>query len=128
MQIGHPPKKWKAGQIIQDVQDIVLRPDWRSPTATLYVGLVEDGKHQLGDRMAASGPNVVDRAIVARTIEVDLSKAPPPPGTVYVPHAAGRDHDRWRRERAGWANAASSPEFVDRRWQPRAGRQGDRDA
>src|SRR5688500_17019116 len=89
MQLGHPTKKWKAGQIIQDVQDIVLRPDWRSPTATLHVGLVDAGGNQIGDRMAATGGNVVDRAIVARTIEVDLAKAPPPLGTVHLPRAPG---------------------------------------
>jgi hypothetical protein len=112
MQIGHPPKKWKAGQIIQDVQDIVLRPDWRSPTATLYVGLVEVGKHQLGDRMQAAGPNVVDRAIVARTLEVDLAKAPPPLGTVYVPHAVGPITIDGIANEPTWSSAATSPELV----------------
>jgi hypothetical protein len=112
MEIGHPTKKWKAGQIIQDVQDIVLRPDWRSPTATLYVGLVEQGKHQLGDRMPASGANVVDRAIVARAIEVDMSKAPPPPGTIYVPHTSGPITIDGSGIDPGWASAVTSPEFV----------------
>jgi hypothetical protein len=115
MEVGHPPSKWKAGQLIQDVQDIVLRPDWRSPTATLYVGLVEVGKHQIGDRMNAyttSGPYVVDRAIVARTIEVDLSKAPPPLGTVYLPHAAGPITIDGVANDPGWSNAAASPELV----------------
>jgi hypothetical protein len=112
MQIGHPTKKWKPDQIIQDVQDIVLRPDWRSPTVTLYVGLVEAGKHQLLDRMKASGPNVVDRAIAARTIEVDLSKAPPPPGTVYVPHAVGEIVIDGVANEPGWSMAAMSGELV----------------
>ncbi len=112
MEIGHPPKSWKAGQIIRDVQDIVLRPDWRSPTVTLYVGLVEDGGHQIGDRIAASGDHVVDRAVVARTIEVDLSKAPPPPGTVYVPRAAGPITIDGVANDPGWANAATSPELI----------------
>lgn len=112
MQIGHPTRKWKAGQIIRDVQEIVLRPDWRSPTATLHVGLVWAGGHQLGDRMPATGPNVVDRAIIARTIEVDLAKAPPPPGTVYVPRAAGPITVDGVMNDPGWANAATSPEFV----------------
>ncbi|HEY5944629.1 MAG TPA: carbohydrate-binding family 9-like protein [Kofleriaceae bacterium] len=112
MEIGYPTKKWKSGQIIQDVQDIVLRPDWRSPTVTLYVGLVEVGKHQIGDRMAASGANVVDRAIVARTIEVDLSKAPPPAGTIYLPHASGPITIDGTPNEVGWTTAATSPELV----------------
>jgi hypothetical protein len=115
MEIGYPPNKWKPGQTIQDVQDIVLRPDWRSPTATVYIGLVEIGKHQIGDRMSAHttmGPYVVDRAIVARTIKVDLSKAPPPPGTVYVPHAAGPITIDGIANEPGWSTAATSSELV----------------
>ncbi|HEX5061188.1 MAG TPA: sugar-binding protein [Kofleriaceae bacterium] len=112
MEIGYPTKKWKAGQIIQDVQDIVLRPDWRSPTVTLYVGLVEDGKHQIGDRMPATGGNVIDRAIVARTIDVDLSKAPPPQGTVYIPHATGPITIDGMATEPGWSSAATSPELI----------------
>jgi hypothetical protein len=112
MQIGHPPKKWKAGQIIQDAQDFVLRPDWRSPTATLSVGLVEDGGNQIGDRMAATGPNVVDRAITARTIDIDLAKAPPPLGTVHVPRAVGPITIDGIANDPGWMNAVTSPELV----------------
>lgn len=112
MQIGHPPKKWKAGQIIQDVQDITLRPDWRSPAATLYVGLVQVGKHQIGDRMPASGEHVVDRAIVARTIEVDLSKAPPPLGTVHVPRATTPITIDGVANDPAWMSAAISPELI----------------
>ncbi len=112
MQIGHPTKKWKAGQIIQDVQDIVLRPDWRSKTATLQVGLVWDGGNQLGDRMAAIGPNVVDRAINARTIEIDMAKAPPPLGTIHVPRAAGAITVDGMMNDPGWMNAVASPELV----------------
>jgi len=113
MEIGLPPHKWKPGQIIQDVQDITLRPDWRSPTATLYVGLVEEHKHQIGDRMAASGPYVIDRAVVARTIDVDLSKAPPPQGTVYVPHTSGGVTVDGTAVDPTWATAATSPDFVN---------------
>lgn len=112
MEIGYPTKKWKAGQIIQDVQDIVLRPDWRSPTATLYVGLVEEHGHQIGDRMAASGPHVVDRAIVARTIEVDLTKAPPPPGTLYLPHAVGPIAIDGVANEPGWTSAVTTNQLV----------------
>ena len=112
MQIGHPTKKWKAGQIIQDTQDFVLRPDWRSPTATLHVGLVWDGGNQIGDRMAATGESVVDRAILARTIQVDLAKAPPPPGTVHVPRAQGPITVDGMMNDPGWMSSAMSSELV----------------
>src|SRR5262249_1032537 len=112
MEVGLPPKKWKAGQIIQDVQDIVLRPDWHSPIATLSIGLVEQHGHQIGDRMAASGSHVVDRAVIARAITVDLSKAPPPGGTVYVPYKSGGITIDGQAVDPAWATAAQSPEFV----------------
>ncbi|MGE5183763.1 MAG: carbohydrate-binding family 9-like protein [Acidobacteriota bacterium] len=112
MELGHPPETWKSGEIIQDVQDFVLRPDWRSKTATLEVGLIQVGGHDVGDRMPALGPSVVDRAIVARTWQVDLSKAPPPAGTVYVPHAAGPITIDGVAAEPGWQTAAVSPELV----------------
>jgi hypothetical protein len=112
IEIGHPLHTWKAGEVIQDAQDITLRPDWRSQTATLYIGLVADGGHQLGDRMAASGPNTLDRAVVARTINVDLTKAPPPQGTVYVPHALGPITIDGIAGEPGWGAAAASPELA----------------
>src|SRR5450432_2135594 len=43
MEVGHGPATWKAGEIIEDVQDITLRPDWHSPTASLQVGLIALG-------------------------------------------------------------------------------------
>jgi len=89
MQLGHGPATWQPGEIIEDVQPITLRPDWRSSEATLLVGLIEVGKHGTLDRMAASGPRTRDRAIVARKFEVDLARAPAPKGSVYLQQASG---------------------------------------
>ena len=41
MQLGHPVSSWKPGEIIEDSQDITLRPDWKSTSATLQIGLIE---------------------------------------------------------------------------------------
>lgn len=112
MQIAHGPATWQPGELIEDIQDIVLRPDWRSPTATLYVGLIATGAHGLGDRMAASGPKVQDRAIVARVFDVDLSKAPPPTGTVHIPRASVPITIDGAASESAWATAATSPELV----------------
>ncbi len=118
MEVGHPIAKWKPGQIIQDTQDVTLRPDWRSPAATLYMGLVADEGRQIGDRMYAqpsAGGNpalVVDRAVIARVLEVDLSKAPPPAGTVHIPRAAGAITIDGVGTEPGWANAVTSAELV----------------
>ncbi|MEO7096948.1 MAG: hypothetical protein ABI175_27060, partial [Polyangiales bacterium] len=112
MSIAHGPATWQAGEIIEDPQEITLRPDWRSPTATLSVGLVASGAHGIDDRMAAQGPNVVDRAVIARVFDVDLSKAPPPPGTIYVPYARGPITIDGLPADDGWTNAVTSPELV----------------
>lgn len=112
MQIAHGPAQWKPGEVIEDIQDITLRPDWRSPTATLTVGLIGIGEHDVGDRMAAAGPHTQDRAVIARVLDVDLSKAPPPPGTVHVPRATGPITIDGIAGEPAWATAASSPEFA----------------
>lgn len=111
MSIAHGPATWRAGEIIEDPQELTLRPDWRSPKATLSIGLIATGAHAIGDRMAASGPNVVDRAVIARVFEVDLSKAPPPPGTIHVPFARGPIAVDGVANDPGWNGAVVSPEF-----------------
>jgi len=112
MEIAHGPAVWKPGELIEDIQDITLRPDWRSATATLYVGLIATGAHGVGDRMAASGPHVQDRAVVARVLNVDLSRAPPPAGTVYVPRASAPITIDGVASESVWATAATSPELA----------------
>jgi hypothetical protein len=112
MQRAHKPETWRADEIIEDEQEIVLRSDWRSNEANLVLGLIASGKHGDGDRMPARGANVVDSAIIARTFEVDLSKAPPPPGTVYVPYAKGPITIDGKADDPGWVGAAQSQDFV----------------
>ena len=109
---GHPVEIWKAGEIIEDVQAITLRPDWRSTSATVFVGLIAVGAHDVGDRMRAVGPNTVDRAIVAMQIPVDLAKAPPPPGTVYIPRATGPIAIDGLAGEPSWTTAAMSGDFA----------------
>lgn len=111
MQLGHPPETWKPGEIIEDVQDVTLRPDWASATATLTVGLIAVGAHGVGDRMPALGAKVADRAVIARVLEVDLAKAPPPPGTVYIPRASAALTVDGVAAEPAWATAATSPEL-----------------
>ncbi|MBA2541348.1 MAG: carbohydrate-binding family 9-like protein [Deltaproteobacteria bacterium] len=89
MQAGHGPATWQAGEIIEDIQTITIRPDWRSPEASVVIGLIEIGKHGTLDRMNVEGPRTRDRAIVARVLEIDLARAPAPKGSVYVQRAMG---------------------------------------
>lgn len=120
MQLAHPVAAWRSGDIIQDTIDIVLRPDWQSSTATLYVGLVRLGGHRVDDRMMvlplghAGHPDATtftERMVLATVFQVDMSKAPPPPGTVYVPRAIAPIAIDGEGMDQGWANAAASPEF-----------------
>ncbi|HEY4179323.1 MAG TPA: carbohydrate-binding family 9-like protein [Kofleriaceae bacterium] len=113
MQRAHGPATWRTNEIIEDEQDVVIRADWRSTTATVQVGLIAEGAHGTLDRMAATTApeKVVDRAIVARILDVDLSKAPPPPGTVYVPRARGAITIDGVGTDPGWQNVPASPEF-----------------
>ncbi|HEU0034612.1 MAG TPA: sugar-binding protein [Kofleriaceae bacterium] len=108
MQLGHGPATWQVGEIIEDPQTIVIRPDWRAPTATVLVGLIEVGKHGTLDRMEATGPHAQDRAIVARTIDIDLSRAPAPKGSVHITRAPGAITVDGVANDPGWAGAVQA--------------------
>ena len=115
MELGHPLAAWRAGELIRDEHVFVLRPDWKSKTATLYLGLVRDGGHDDAARMAAIGPTgaaVAHDVAVARVFDVDLSHAPPPPGTIYIPRATAPIAIDGIGNDPGWAGAVVSPEFV----------------
>jgi hypothetical protein len=103
MQLGHGPATWQPGEIIEDIQTVHLRPDWRSAEATLYVGLIEVGKHGTLDRMAIDGPRTRDNAIIARKLEIDLARAPAPRGSVYVQRAQGEIKIDGLATDPGWA-------------------------
>ena len=112
MEIGHPVERWLPGEIIRDEHAFVLRPDWKSKTATLYVGLIRVGGHDESARMPATGPGTANDAVVARVLDIDLAKAPPPLGTIYIPRAAGAITIDGLATDPGWQGALQSPEFV----------------
>jgi hypothetical protein len=84
MRRAYPPQQWRAGDIIEDTQQVTLRPDWRAATATLWIGLVRRSGHRISDRLVVRSGPTRDQAVIARRFTVDLSKAPPPPGTVIA--------------------------------------------
>ena len=112
MQVAYPPDRWKANDIIEDEQTITIRPDWSSPSAVLYIGLIELGHHTTLDRMAVNGARTQDRAIVAAKLDIDLSRAPPPVGMIHIPRAGGPIAIDGMQIDQGWSNAVTSPEFV----------------
>jgi len=112
MQVAYPVERWKAGDIIEDEQPITMRPDWASPYAFVYVGLIEVGRHGTLDRMPVTGARTQDRAIVAAKLELDLSRAPPPVGTIHIPRASGPITIDGMQIDQAWTTAITSPEFV----------------
>lgn len=107
-----PLARWRAGQIIEDVQKTVLRADWSSPQAILLVALAPRGGHRAADRVPVSGGPRQDDAVVARRFSVELAKAPPPPGTVVVPKARVAPVIDGSGDDPAWQAAPWSPEFV----------------
>ncbi len=107
MQIAHGPATWQAGEIIEDVQTFTVRPDWRSASATILIGLIESGAHGTLGRMEPrpEGPRTQDRAVVARTLEIDLSRAPAPKGSAHIVRKPGPIVIDGVSTEMGWANA-----------------------
>jgi len=112
MRKGHPPDTWRAGEVIRDRQTFVLRKDWRSPKATLVVGLYKKGSPKVSDRLAVTGAPSKDGAVPVVTFDIDLSKLPPPPGTVIVKKAAGAIVVDGKADEADWQTAVSTAGFA----------------
>jgi hypothetical protein len=112
MRTGHGPPTWKAGEIIEDVQDFALKPDWKSKTATLIVGMYQKGKHKLTDRMPVKSGPQIDSAVIAVKLTIDLAKAPPAPGTVVVKKATAPIAIDGVATDPAWTGAAASGDFV----------------
>jgi Carbohydrate family 9 binding domain-like len=112
MRRAYPPRRWRAGDLFTDAQSFVLRPDWRSPTATLLVGLVKRGGHGPADRLAVVRGPGEGGAVVARVLPVDVSRAPPPPGTVRVVRASSPITVDGLGEEAAWAAVPWSANFA----------------
>jgi hypothetical protein len=112
MRRAHPPSSWRAGEIIQDEQSVTLRPDWHSKSATLLVGMARRGRHGAGDRLPILRGPASEGAVVARRFSVDLSKAPPPPGTVVVRKAISPIVVDGIGNEATWAAVPWSADFA----------------
>lgn len=60
----YAPDRWRAGQFIEDTQELNLPKDWEADEATLYVGLTHRGERLLidsdasGEQDRARGPTV----------------------------------------------------------------------
>lgn len=121
MRLAHPPERWRAGEIIEDVQTFVLRPDWRAAEATLLVGLMKRGGHGDGDRVAIKRGPAQGGSALAATLPVDLAQAPPPPGTVRVDKATSPITIDGKGDEPAWQAAPWSADFATAEGSPEPG-------
>jgi len=79
----YPPGQWRAGEYIEDVQELTLPSDWNSTQATLYIGFW-NGPHRL---RIIRGPNDGDNRARAFSIPTPAAApgAAPEPGRPAVP-------------------------------------------
>ncbi|MEZ4360200.1 MAG: carbohydrate-binding family 9-like protein [Kofleriaceae bacterium] len=121
MRRAHPPARWRAGEIFEDPQRVVLRPDWRASTATLFVGMAPRGRHRRGERVRVHNGPVRDGVVLARQFAVDLSQAPPPPGTWRAVKAAGPIVIDGIAQEPAWQTAPWSADFPTAEGSPEPG-------
>ena len=112
MRKGHPPDVWRAGEVIRDPQTFILRKDWKSSKAVVSLGIYKKGGHKITDRMPITGAPSKDNAVVVAILDVDVSKVPPPPGTVVVKKATGPFSIDGKADEPSWQAAASTAGFV----------------
>jgi hypothetical protein len=62
----YPEPSWKAGEFIRDKQEITIAPDWRSPTASFYLGFWK-GNTRLE---IVTGPHDAEKRALALTLPV----------------------------------------------------------
>jgi hypothetical protein len=110
LRTGHPVAAWKAGQVLRDEQTVVVPRDWSSRSARLVVGLFQPGKHRIADRAEVDG--FAERAVPVAELQIDLSRAPPPPGTLIVKKAAGEIVVDGKADEPGWRTAAVQTAFT----------------
>jgi len=112
MRTGYGPAAWRPGDIIEDVQEITLPPGWQGSTAYITVGLFQQGKHAISDRAPIKDVRAADHALRVGQVTVDLSKAPPPPGTVVVKKSPTPIVIDGVASEPAWTTATMSPEFL----------------
>lgn len=118
---AHPPARWQAGEILQDVQRLVLRPDWSSSSATLLVGLMRHGGHAPADRLKVRRGPAQQNAVIAVSLPVNAAvdaAKPPPAGTLVLPRATSPIVVDGRADEAAWQAAAWSADFSTARGSP----------
>ncbi len=122
MRTSYPLGDWKAGDIIRDEQTITLRGDWKSPVATINIGIYKRGGHTENDRLPiVSGPDDGHRGIVVSRFTIGgagasaTPEAPPAQASTgyVVRRAAGPITIDGKADEASWTDAVSTGPFKD---------------
>jgi hypothetical protein len=111
MRRGLPSEKWQIGTVFRDPQTFVVPKTWTTKVALLRVGLIPEGAHRIADRMEPVHGDP-DFAATVGQLPVDLTKAPPPPGTQTLKKAGGSIVIDGKADDPGWRNALSQTAFT----------------
>jgi len=107
----YPVSQWKPGEIIRDQHTVALPANWPAPSVQVYVGTWR-GQTRLPPK---SGPNDGNGRVLAATIPVKRTQAPPPPRKRYVARrVTGRQVTvDGKLDEAAWKAAPSTGAFVN---------------
>ena len=111
----YPPGRWKKGEVLKDPQRIELPADWKSPTATFYLGLWL-GPHRL---QITEGPNDGDNRArvltvpVARGASADTAPRPPAVPVLQAPKTATPPTIDGKLDDEVWKAARPTRRFVN---------------
>lgn len=128
MRAGYPAGRWKAGDIIKDVQKFALKKDWTSPHAQLSIGMYRKGGRSIKDRMPiVSGPHDDQSRVKVFRFKVKIgaagAKPKPKPAGYAVVRASGPITIDGKADEAAWKKANKSPAFVDAEGSPKTGKE-----
>jgi len=105
----YPVSQWKPGDIIRDQHTVTLPANWPAPSAQVYVGAWR-GQTRLAPK---SGPNDGNGRVLAATIPVKRTQAPPARKRYVARKVTGHIVIDGKLDEAGWKAAPSTGAFVN---------------
>ena len=106
----YPVSQWKPGEIIRDQQTLTLPSNWAAPSILVYVGAWRDQQTRLTPK---SGPNDGNGRVLAATIPVNRTQAPPPRKRYVARRATQPIIVNGKLDEADWKSAPSTGPFVN---------------
>ena len=103
----YPEASWKAGEFIRDKQEITIAPDWRSPTASFYLGFYNDDTRM----RIVGGPHDAESRALALTLPVIPGRGTEIP-RVIARRATMPISIDGKLDEADWKDTEQTPQFV----------------